>query len=205
MDRRRLTGGEVHPKSTTDSSGSRWARRAGVASTRMTARRGGRRGAQDSCVRRWGGSSDGWRRRVWGPAAPVWKGEERISSNLGMAKLGGRSSERGKTAAVLGKFRHEGEASGGRRQRSGRRNGGEGGGPREGGRSGVGDEGVDEGRVGRVFERARSAVRLRGIRRGEGGSDRGGATRQTGRPQWQRKRGGRVQINSMVLDLFKLI
>jgi hypothetical protein len=31
-----------------------------------------------------------------------------------------------------------------------------------GGRSGVGDEGVDEWRVGRVFKRARSAARLRG-------------------------------------------
>jgi hypothetical protein len=41
---------------------------------------------------------------VWGLVAPVWKGEERISSNLGMAKLRGRSPERGKTAASLGKI-----------------------------------------------------------------------------------------------------
>jgi hypothetical protein len=45
-----------------------------------------------------------WRRWVWGPTALVWKGEERISSNLGMAKLGGRSPERGKTAAALDKI-----------------------------------------------------------------------------------------------------
>jgi hypothetical protein len=70
---------------------------------------------------------------VWGPVASVWKGEERISSNLGMAKLEGRSPERGKTAAALGKIRCEGEASGGRRQRSGCGNGGEGGEAREGG------------------------------------------------------------------------
>jgi hypothetical protein len=38
---------------------------------------------------------------MWGPAASVWKGEERISSNLGMMKLGGRSPERGKMAAAL--------------------------------------------------------------------------------------------------------
>jgi hypothetical protein len=48
---------------------------------------------------------------VWGPASPMWKGEERISSNLGMAKLGGRSLERGKTAAALSKIRREREAS----------------------------------------------------------------------------------------------
>jgi hypothetical protein len=64
---------------------------------------------------------------VRGPIASVWKGEERISSNSGMAKLGGRSPERGKTVAALGKIQREGEASGGRGQRSGRRNGGEGG------------------------------------------------------------------------------
>jgi hypothetical protein len=41
---------------------------------------------------------------VWGPVAPVWKGEERIDSNLGMAKLGGRSPERGKIVAALDKI-----------------------------------------------------------------------------------------------------
>jgi hypothetical protein len=61
---------------------------------------------------------------VWGPVAPVWKVKERISSNLRMVKLGGSSPERGKTAAVLGKNRREGEASGGRRQWFGRENGG---------------------------------------------------------------------------------
>jgi hypothetical protein len=45
---------------------------------------------------------------VWGPVAPVWKGEERFSSNLGMAKLGGHSLERGKTATALDKIQHEG-------------------------------------------------------------------------------------------------
>jgi hypothetical protein len=54
----------------------------------------------------------------------VWKVKERISSNLRMVKLGGSSPERGKTAAVLGKNRREGEASGGRRQWFGRENGG---------------------------------------------------------------------------------
>jgi hypothetical protein len=65
---------------------------------------------------------------VRGPTASVRKGEERVSSNLGMAKLGGRSPERGKAAAALGKIRREGEASGGLRQRYGRKNSGEGGG-----------------------------------------------------------------------------
>jgi hypothetical protein len=35
----------------------------------------------------------------------VWKGEERFSSNLKTAKLGGCSPERGKTAATLDKIR----------------------------------------------------------------------------------------------------
>jgi hypothetical protein len=45
---------------------------------------------------------------VWGPVAPVWKGEERFSSNLGMVKLGGRSLERGNTATTLDKIQREG-------------------------------------------------------------------------------------------------
>jgi hypothetical protein len=81
---------------------------------------------------------------VWDPAAPVREGEAEVSPNLGMVQLRGRSPERGKTAAALGKIRREGEASGGRRWRYGRENGGEGGGAREGGRSGDGVEGVDE-------------------------------------------------------------
>jgi hypothetical protein len=53
--------------------------------------------------RRRGGS--GGHRRVWGgPTAPVRKGEDGVCSNLGMTKLGGRSPERAKTAAVLGKI-----------------------------------------------------------------------------------------------------
>jgi hypothetical protein len=107
-----------------------------VARTQTTGRWGGGRGVWDNGVHRPGGSSDGQRQRVWGPAAPVWKREERISSNLGMAKLGGRSTERGKTVVALGKIRREREASGGRRQRSGHGNGGEGGGAREGGGGG---------------------------------------------------------------------
>jgi hypothetical protein len=83
-----------------------------VARTRTTGRREGGRGARDSVVHR-------------------QEGEERISSNLRMAKLGGRSPERGKTAMALGKIRREGEAPVGRRKRSRRRNGGEGGGARE--------------------------------------------------------------------------
>jgi hypothetical protein len=45
------------------------------------------------------------------------RGKRDLVPIRGMAKLGGRSLERGKTAAALGKIRHEGEASGGRRQR----------------------------------------------------------------------------------------
>jgi hypothetical protein len=82
---------------------------------------------------------------VWGPAALVWKGEERISSNLRMAKIGGLSSERGKTVAALGKIQRKGEASDGQWQRSRHKNGGEGGGAREGGQRGVGDGRADEG------------------------------------------------------------
>jgi hypothetical protein len=51
----------------------------GVARTRTMGRWGGGRGARDSGVGRRRGSSDGRRRRVFGPTAPVWKGEERIS------------------------------------------------------------------------------------------------------------------------------
>jgi hypothetical protein len=82
---------------------------------------------------------------VCGPTVPVWKGEEKISSNLGMAKLGGCSTERGKPAAALDKIRCERDASGGRRQQFGRRNIGEGGGAREGGRIGVGHGRADKG------------------------------------------------------------
>jgi hypothetical protein len=55
------------------------------------------------------------------------RGKRDLAPIRGMAKLGGRSPERGKTAAALGKIRREGEASGGGRRRYGRRNGGEGG------------------------------------------------------------------------------
>jgi hypothetical protein len=81
---------------------------------------------------------------VWGPVAPVREGKARVSSNSGMVQLGGRSPERGKTAAALGEIRREGEASGGWRRWSGCGSGGEGGGTRGGWRV-VGDEGVDEG------------------------------------------------------------
>jgi hypothetical protein len=72
------------------------------------------------------------------------RGKRDLAPIRGMTKLGGRSPERGKTAAALGKIQHEGEASGGQSRWYGHENGGEGGGAREGGRSGVGDEGVDE-------------------------------------------------------------
>jgi hypothetical protein len=85
------------------------------------------------------GGSGGRQRAERVPGAPVREGEDGVSSNLGMMKLGGRSPERGKTAAALGEIRHEGEAFGCRRQQYGRGNGGEGGGAREGDRSGVGD------------------------------------------------------------------
>jgi hypothetical protein len=90
-------------------------------------------------VQRQRGGSGGRRRVERGPAAPVREGEDGVSSNLGMAKLGGRSPERGKIAVSLDEIRCEGEASDGRRWRYGRRNGGEGGSTREGGWSGVGD------------------------------------------------------------------
>jgi hypothetical protein len=48
-----------------------------------------------------------------GPAAPVREGEDGVSSNLGMVRLGGHSPERGKTAAVLGEIRCEGEGGSG--------------------------------------------------------------------------------------------
>jgi hypothetical protein len=60
------------------------------------------------------------------------RGKRDLAPIQGMAKLGGRSPERRKTAAALGKIQCEGEASGGRRRRYGRGNGGEGGGAREG-------------------------------------------------------------------------
>jgi hypothetical protein len=110
----------------------------------------------------------GGRRRAWrGPTTPVWGGGRDLAQIREMAKLGGRSPEMGKTAAVLGKIRREGEASGGQRRRYGREKGGEGGGAQEGGRSGVGDEGVDEW-LGHV-RTARSAARQRGEKEGRGG------------------------------------
>jgi hypothetical protein len=162
-----------------------------VARTRTMGRRGGGRGARDNGVHQRGGSFDGRQRWVQGPAAPVWKGEERISSNLGMTKIGGRSPKRGKTTAALGKIRREGEASGGRGQRSGCGNDGEGGGAREGG----GEELV-------MGERTRGSVTFEGLgrrhdkegkRRGEqGGSGHGGATRREGgHGAWSRPCPGR--------------
>jgi hypothetical protein len=115
-----------------------------VARTRTTGRRGGERTARDNGIHRRGGSSGGWRRWVWGPTALVREGKAGVISNLGMVRLRGRSPERGETTAALGEIRREGEASGGRRRRSGHESGGEGGGARVG-RRGVGDEGVDEG------------------------------------------------------------
>jgi hypothetical protein len=56
------------------------------------------------------------------------RGKRDLALIQGMAKLGGRSLERGKTTATLGKIRHEEEVSGGQRQRYGHENGGEGGG-----------------------------------------------------------------------------
>jgi hypothetical protein len=56
------------------------------------------------------------------------RGKRDLAPIQGMAKLGGRSPERGKAAATLAKIQCEGEASSGRRRRYGRENGGEGGG-----------------------------------------------------------------------------
>jgi hypothetical protein len=124
---------------------------------------------RDGGVRRRGGSSDGWRRRVWGPAAPVREGEAGVSSNLGMVRLGGCSPERGKTTAALGEIQREGEASGGRRQRSGCGSDVERCGARAGNQRGVGDGSADEWWVGRFVELALSAARLRGKNRRGGG------------------------------------
>jgi hypothetical protein len=94
---------------------------------------------------------------VEGSCSTSVEGEEKFSSNLGTAKLGGRSPERGKTVAALDKIRRGGETSGGRGRRYRHGSSGEGGDAQEGGRSGVGDEGVDE-RFGHV-RAARSAAR----------------------------------------------
>jgi hypothetical protein len=180
--------------------------------------------------------------------APIW---ERRSSK-------GRSLERGKTAEALGKIRHEGEASGGRRQRFGHGNGGEGGGAREGA-AGAGSV-MREWTSGLVtFERLGQRCGREGKRRGERGGGGlavgvpcgaghvgpGSNRRAASRPRpghgvpllWQwhadaadawapvvggrgsekrearrawaglgrKKRVGRTQLNSMILDLFKLI
>jgi hypothetical protein len=135
---------------------------------------------------------------VWGPPALVWKGEERISSNLGITKLGGRSPERGMTAAALGKIRREGEASGGQRQRSWRGNGGEGGVAREGGGAGpMAREWMSGGSAVFLSELGRRrAEREKGEERR--GSGRGGATRREGgRGAWPQPAGGASIVTRM--------
>jgi hypothetical protein len=100
-----LAGGKVLPASTGGVPGRRQARRVET-------------GFTEAVGRRWSGGK--WLVRRFfngggvalvvidvcggGPAAPVRKGEDGVCSNLGMTKLGGRSPERGKTAAVLGKI-----------------------------------------------------------------------------------------------------
>jgi hypothetical protein len=106
---------------------------------------------------------------VWGPTELLRVGEAGVSSNLGMVQLGGRSLERGKTAAALGEIRREGEAFDGRRRWSGHGKDGERCGARAGNQRGVGDGSADEWRVGRFVERARSAAQLRGKKRRRGG------------------------------------
>jgi hypothetical protein len=75
---------------------------------RGSPRRSGDGGAAEngrrSSVQWWRGGSGGRRHAERGPAAPVREGEDGVSSNLGMTKLGGRSPERGKTAAELGEI-----------------------------------------------------------------------------------------------------
>jgi hypothetical protein len=135
-----LTGGKVLLASTGGVPGRHWVRRVETGLTEAV----GRRKAAGATVFNGGG------------VAPVvvdvrggvlqhqcGRGKRDLAPIWGMERLGGRSPEKGKTAAALGKIRCEGEASGGRRWRYGRGNGGEGGGAREGGRSGVGDERVD--------------------------------------------------------------
>jgi hypothetical protein len=121
-------------------------------------------------------------------------GEEIISSNLGMSKVRGRSPERGKTTAAFSKILREGEASGGRMQRSRHGNGGEGGGAREGG----GREELVAGEQTRgsvTFERLGRRRGREGARResgGGGGYGRGSATRcGDGRGAWPRPCPGR--------------
>jgi hypothetical protein len=64
-------------------------------------------------VQRRPGCSGGRRRARRGPAAPVQEGEAGVSSNLGVARLGGRSPKRGKTAAALGQSPARRRGSGG--------------------------------------------------------------------------------------------
>jgi hypothetical protein len=91
--------------------------------------------------------------------SPIWEWR----SSEGAHRRGGRQQQR---LAKSGARERPPVARG---QQFGHGNGGEGGGAREGGQSGVGDEGFDEWRVGRVFERARSAARLRGKKERRGG------------------------------------
>jgi hypothetical protein len=75
---------------------------------RGSPRRSGDGGAAESDRRggvQWRRGGSGGRRRPWrSPAAPVREGEDGVSSNLEMAKLGGRSPERGKTVVALDKI-----------------------------------------------------------------------------------------------------
>jgi hypothetical protein len=111
-----LIGGKVLPASTGGVPGRRRARRVETGLTEAVGRQwgGGRRPT------RWCSTVAGWLR--------CGRGKRDLAPIRGMAKFGGRSPERGKTTAVLGKIRREGEASGGRRQRYGCGSGGEGGG-----------------------------------------------------------------------------
>jgi hypothetical protein len=54
-------------------------------------------------IRRWGGGFSGWRRRVWGPAAPERQGGEKNVRNCRDWQLGEELTGERRTAAVLGR------------------------------------------------------------------------------------------------------
>jgi hypothetical protein len=59
--------------------------------------------ASSGGVRRWGGGSGGWRRQVWGPAAPERQGGEKIARKCRDWQLGEELTGEWRTAAVLGR------------------------------------------------------------------------------------------------------
>jgi hypothetical protein len=94
--RRWLDGGKVLPTSTSGVPGGAGQEEWRRGSPRQSGDGGAAGSGRCGGVQRRRGCSGG-RRRAWrGPAAPVWKGKERFSSNSGMAKLGGALTGEGK-------------------------------------------------------------------------------------------------------------